>query len=200
MSGNISFNPMTTLNASNSFLVDTDGFVQGTYFDDPSMRYQLRGGIASSAITHPIWGGLPVTVAIPAIGANAMGPTINLATTIAAIAGWSVFNQAHHMILTPGNTVPLASAGMTVQFIEPGSLLRLAVQCDPVLADALSGDQQNVQVAWDFTNNRLTTYSSGTALPVLVEMVNLTSKIVNYNSSTGAVTWTDAGPAAIIRI
>jgi hypothetical protein len=104
------------------------------------------------------------------------------------------------MILTPGNTVPLASAGMTVQFIEPGSLLRLAVQCSSTLADALSGGQQNQQVAWDFTNNCLTTYVSGTALPVLVEMVNLTSKVVTYNSTTGAVTWNDAGPAAVIRI
>jgi hypothetical protein len=96
--------------------------------------------------------------------------------------------------------VPLASAGMTVQFIEPGSLLRLAVQCSPALADALSGGQQDQQVSWDFTNNYLTTYTSGTALPVLVEMVNLTSKVVTYDSTTGAVTWNDAGPAAVIRI
>lgn len=196
----ISFNPMQTLVATTSFLVDTDGFVQGTYFDDPSMRFQLRGGIASSSLTQPVWGGLPVVVDVPNIGANALGPTISLATTEATIGGWTVFNQAHHMILTPGNTVPIATSGMTVQFIEPGSLLRLVVKCNATLADALSGGAQNQQVSWDFTNNELTTYSTGTALPVLVELVNLTSKVVNYDSSTGAVTWIDAGPAAVIRV
>lgn len=200
MSGSISFNPMTTLNAPSSFLVETDGFVQGVYFDDPAMRYQLRGGIAG-AITVPIWGGVPVSLAVPALGKNSLGPTVTQATTTGGIGGWAVFNQAHHMVLTPGNTVPLATAGMTVQFIEPGSLLRLCVQIDPAIADTLEGNAQTQQVSWDFANNRLMAYNATPgALPVLVELVNTNSKIVNYNTTTGAVTWSDGGPAAIIRV
>lgn len=201
MSGTISFNPMLTTVAANTFLVETDGFVQGTFYDDPAMRYQLEGGVFAAAQAHVLWGGLPVSLAVPALGSNPLGPTVALATTNAGIEGWSMFNQASAMLLTPGSTVPVAGAGMSVNFIRPGSLLRIALQIDPAITSSLAGGATNQQVSWDFTNNRIMAYNSGIgALPVLVEFVNTNSKVVSYDSGTGAVTWNDAGPCAIVRI
>ncbi|OYV49198.1 MAG: hypothetical protein B7X10_02125 [Burkholderiales bacterium 21-58-4] len=199
MSGNITFNPMLTTVAASSFTVSTDGYVQGTVFDDPGLRYQIRGGFVANTVTQPVWGGLPLSVAIPA-NSSGIGPSLTLATTIANITGWSVFNQANNMILTPGPNVPVSTIGMGVNFIEPGCGLRLAVKCSTSLLSALPGEAQNTQVQWDFTNNQLEAYVSGTALPVVVEFVSSTSKVVVYNSGTGAVTWDDAGPCAVIRV
>ena len=57
----------------------------------------------------------------------------------------------------------------------------------------------NQQVTWDFTNNRLGTFASGdTALNVKVLNVSANSKIVNYDSTTGAVSWS-YGYAALIQ-
>lgn len=196
----ISFNPMTQQAATSSFVTDTQGYIQGTYLDDPAMRFQLASGTIASSVTQPVWGGLPITLTVPADNSPEAGPTIALASTIAGIAGWTLFNQSHNMILTPGNNVPQADAGMTINFAKPGSLLRVAVKCNSTLLNNLAGGLDNVQVAWDFTNDELTTYSSGTALPVTIEAVSSTSQVVNYNSSTGAVTWDYAGPCAVIRI
>lgn len=199
MSGNISFNPMTTTGAANSFVVETNGFVEGTFYDDPAVRYQLEGGYAASGISHVIWGGLPLTLAVPDVGSNAMGPACSLATTNSGINAWALFNQAAGMVLVPGSTVPVATAGMSVNFARVGSNLRVALQLDPAILNAVEGGAPNQQVSWDFTNNRITTYSSGVgALAVQILFVNSNSKIVSY--SGGAVTWNDAGPAAIVRI
>lgn len=201
MSGNISFNPMVTTGAANSFVVDTNGFVQGTVYDDPGVRYQYEGGQVASGVAHPVWGGLPISLAVPQLGQSANGPPCSLATANANIEAWVIYNQAAGMIVLPGSTAPVASPGMSINFVRPGSLLRLALQVDPAIVNSLVGGAQNQQVSWDFTNNRIMAYSSGVgALPVQIEFVNIASKVISYNSSTGAVTWNDAGPCAVVRI
>lgn len=201
MSGSITFNPMVTTGAASTFLVETDGFVQGTFFDDPAMRYQLEGGYVAAAQAHVVWGGLPLSLTVPQLTQNALGPACALATTNAGIEAWCVFNQAAAMIVTPSSTVPTAGAGMSINFVRPGSLLRLALQIDPAITNSLVGGATNQQVSWDFTNNRIMAYSSVVgALPVQIEFVNTNSKVVVYNSGTGAVTWNDAGPCAVVRI
>lgn len=198
---NITFNPMVTTGAGQSFLLETDGFVQGTFFDDPAMRYQLEGGFVARTETAPIWGGLPLSLLVPELGANPLGPSCSIATTTAGINAWCMFNQAAGMIITPSSTVPSASSGMSVNFVRPGSLLRIALPVNPSLVNSLVGGSTTQQVSWDFTNNYITTYNSGIgALPVQIEFVNTNSKVVSYNSSTGAITWNDAGACAIVRI
>ena len=62
--GSISFNPQVTTNISNGFVLSTEGYVQGVFLDDPSMRTQLEGGIVGSGVSQPLWGGLAVSLAV----------------------------------------------------------------------------------------------------------------------------------------
>lgn len=199
--GAISFNPMTTSAPQNSFLLQTDGLVQGTFQDDPSSNMWLCGGQLDSTVAQPIWGGMAITEKVNAPGANQMGNSIILASANANVTGFTVFNRGNNMIITPGNTVPQASAGMSIMYFRTGSNARIAVQCDATLANNLDAGNVNQQVSWDFTNQKLITYSSGIgALACKVLMVTTnTSKIVNYNSGTGAVTW-NTGFVALIQI
>lgn len=200
MSASITFNPMTTTGASNAFVVETDGFVQGTFFDDPAMRYQLEGGFVAASQAHVVWGGLPLSLSVPQLGSNPNGPSCALATTNAGIEAWCVYNQAAAMIVTGANP-PTAGAGMSINFLRPGSLLRVALPVASSLVSTLVGGATNQQVSWDFTNNEIMAYNSGVgALPVQIEFVDTNSKVVSYNSGTGAVTWNDAGACAIVRI
>ncbi|NDU92425.1 MAG: hypothetical protein G3I10_07425 [Ferrovum sp.] len=193
----LSFNPMQTTQPASSFLLQSDGYVQGAFFDDPSARLWLATGYIAYAVTQPIWGAMAITELVPT--SNQLGNELELATTVANTTAFTVFNQASNMIITPGNTVQQADAGMTVSYFRLGSNARIAVQCDPTLAGTLDGGATNQEVLWDFTNQKLITYTSGTALPVKVLSVNTNSKIVSYNSGTGALTWT-TGACAIIQI
>ena len=199
--GSISLNPMVTTGISTGFVVETDGYVQGVFLDDPAMRYQLEGGQVASTQATPLWGGVPVTLVTSAVGKNAQGMQVSSATTLAAINGWTFFNQATAGIITPSSNVPVYTSGMSVNFARPGSLLRicLAVESTSIL-DSLVGVDANVDLYWDTTNNCLTTSSAGTLgpLPVQLESLSATSKTVTYVSPNA--NWNDAGPAAIVRI
>lgn len=192
----ISFDPMKTLTAINSFVAETTGYVEGTYLDDPAVRFQLESGQIGSGVTQPVWGGLPINLTVPT--SPELGNEITLSTGYTDIVGWSCFNQAHNTILTPGNNVPQAVAGMTMNLFRTGTLARLVVKCDPTLVNTIVGGVGNQQVSWDFTNNQLIAFNT-TALPVQVEYATTNGKAVNYNSSTGALTWETAA-VAVIRI
>jgi hypothetical protein len=191
---------MTTSAPQNSFLGQTEGYVQGAFFDDPTSNMWLLSGQIDPSVTQPVWGAMAITEDIPAPNANQMGSNIKIAANNAGVTGFTVFNRGNNMIITPGNTVPQASAGMSIMYFRTGSNIRIAVQCDATLANNLSPGAINQQVSWDFTNQKLITFSSGVgALACKVLSVNTNSKIVNYNSGTGVLTWT-TGAAAIIQI
>lgn len=103
------------------------------------------------------------------------------------------------MIITPGNTVQTASSGMSIPYYRIGSNARIPVLCSAGLITAVEANPINTQVQWDFTNNQLIPFASGTALNVQVVGLDSNSKVVSYNSGTGAVTWT-TGSVAIIQI
>ncbi len=203
--GNISFNPMATTGIPNAFVTQTGGYVQGVFLDDPAMRNQLEGGVVATGQATPLWGGLPITLAIPAAGAqsgNALGPAISEATTSSAVHGWTLFNQASAGIITPSSNVPLYSSGMSINFARAGSLLRVALPVLAASANALIGAAPTLPVYWDYTNQWLTTTQPGSqaALALQVEFIDLNSKTVTYNSGTGNATWNAAAPVAICRI
>jgi hypothetical protein len=195
---NISFDPSVTSAPQNSFQRTTTGYVQGAFMDDPSSRMYLSSGVIASSVTQPFWGGMAIQELVPTANENQQGSSIALAADTAAVTGFSVFNQAYNWILTPGNTVPVGGAGMTAMFFRLGSNARIAVQADANLAAAIEGNGINQQVEWDFTNQKLIPYSAN-ALPVKVLSIESNSKIVSYNSGTGAVTWS-VGPAAVIQL
>lgn len=196
----ISFNPMQTSAPQDSFLLQTEGYVQGAFMDDPSANMWLLSGLLDSAITQPVWGGMAITEKVNAPNSNQMGNTLDIAANNAGVTGFTVFNRGNNMIITPGNNVQQAGAGMTMMYFRTGSNARIVVQCDSTLAGNLDTGAVNQQVSWDFTNQKLITYSSGVgALACKVLAVNTNSKIVSYNSGTGALTWT-TGAAALIQI
>lgn len=206
MSGNISFNPYATTTPQNTFLLETQGYIQGVAYDDSSAYQWLAGGVLASTETLPMWGGVPIEelVNLPGTNADSLGGNVKRSASQATVTGWSVFNQAAHMVITPGNTVPLASIKNGVQFFRLGTNQRIAVQADPALAAGVSGDSISAAALyWDVTNYRVTLTTSGGnfALPTSTRLlsINSNSKIVSYNSGTGAVTWT-SGSAAIILI
>lgn len=204
MSNVINFNPMTTQTGQNSFQTESQGYIQGTFMDDPVARMWLLTGLVSNSATVPMWGGVPIIENIPSLSANSEGtPNATLAVPTAAdtVTGFTVFNRAHNMVITPGNNVPVSGPDMNIAYFRTGSNIRIPVKIASSLVTTLEGSSITTQVSWDFTNYELTAYVNGTntVLPVKVVKLMPNSKIVNYDSGTGAVTWA-YGDAALIQL
>lgn len=199
----ISFDPQLTTSPSNNFQVSTEGYIQGTTFDDTSSRMWLASGVIASSVTQPVWGGLLVTEDVATVNSNQLGNSLVLASAAGNVTGMTVFDQASNMIIVPGNSVQTAMAGMTVNYYRFGTNARIAVQVLSTLVATLEGGAINQTLYWDPALFQLT--ASGTAgafaLPATTKIVSLNSnsKIVSYDSGTGAVSWT-TGNAAIIQI
>ena len=200
---NISINPFQTTNFPGTFSVDSTGWVQGIFVDDPAIRFQLAGGFVASSETTPMWGGIAVAAAVPnpASQTPQLGYELTRAGSIGAIDGFTVFNQAIAMVQTPQSRVPMAGSNMEISFFKLGSKARIVVQADAAFAATLEGNAISQQVAWDTTNQKLIAYSSGTALPVKVLGVNVgNSKIVSYASGTNFANWTNDGSTVLIEL
>lgn len=199
----ISFNPQATTSPSNNFLAQTEGYVQGTTFDDYSSRAWLASATIASSVTQPVWGGMVVTEEIATVNNNQLGNSLVLASAAGNVTGITVFDQSQNMIIVPGNSVQTALAGMTINYYRFGTNARIAVPVLSSLVASLEGGAINQALYWDPALFQLT--ASGTsgafALPSTTKIIsfNSNSKIVSYNSGTGAVTWT-TGNAAIISI
>lgn len=213
MAALIAFNPYSTLSSDNSFFTQTQGMVQGVAWDDPTARMWLAEGMLASTETLPMWGGVPIgeQITLAGTGPQALGPNIVRATSAATTTGFSVFNQMGHMVITPGATVPLAGSLNSVGYYRLGTNQRIVVQADPHLVstlvsagtDLINGPANTAPTLyWNTTSYWITDQSSGGwALPTSLRilMVNTNSKVVSYNSGTGAVTWT-TGDAALLLI
>ena len=173
----ISFNPQLTTSPQNSFLVNTEGYVQGSFFsDDPAIRLSLLAGQLVSSVVGPVWGGMALTEGVNAPNSNQAGNPLSLATAISNLTAFSVFNQSANMIIVPGNSVQQAVAGMTAMYFRLGSNATIAVNCDPSLAAALDNGNTNQTVSWDFNNSRLQAYDASTAT---VSLTSITSSYSN---------------------
>lgn len=199
MTAVISFNPVLTTVASDSFNVQSNGFIQGQAMDDPSTRFRLAAGVLADTETLPMWGGVGVYNDIPGVAPSpTLGGLLGRANTLTAaqsksLTGFSVFDQDHSMVNTPQSPVPLAGSRMSVNYYRLGSLARIAVKCDPALA-GLEDHIITSQVSWDFVNQLLVPYIG-----------TLTISSGTYNNTTGEVVLTmsapitfDAGDAIVV--
>lgn len=165
MVATLNVNPMQTTNAAGSFRNVSDGFIQGMSMDDPAIRNELAGGVLSSLETLPMWGGVGISELIPTplsstTHSTTLGGDIRRATLLTGslpLTGFSVFDQAHHMINTPQSPVPLALTGMSVHFFRLGCGMRIPVKCDPTLV-SLYASSIITQVSWDFVNQQLVAF------------------------------------------
>lgn len=198
----ITINPAATTSASNSFLLETQGYVQGLSLDDPIARQWLVGGTVASTVAQPVWGGMAVSELLAAPGASGTGNSVAIATTAADICGFTVFDRAFNMLITPsGNSAPVAAAGSSVAYYRLGSNARIPVLCTAALITALEGNPSNTTVLWDPVNQQLVPSgtSGGLALDVRVVALNSNSKVVAYDSATQTATWT-TGSVAVIQL
>ena len=166
MVATISFNPITTTNASGSFNIESTGYIQGNANDDPSARNWLSGGVLASTETLPMWGGVGISEAVPGVAGQPLpqlGGYISRATQIGSagsagsLTGFSVFDQNYSAINTPQSPVPLLGSGQMVNFYRLGTNARIAVNCNPSLV-SLDGGIITQQVSWDFVNQQLVPY------------------------------------------
>jgi hypothetical protein len=143
-----------------------------------------------------MWGGIPIAEHVqPATGfAQPLGGTITRATTVTAsltgtLTGFSVFDQAHHMINSPQSQVPLAASGMSVHFYRIGSNARIPVACNPSLVSLATGII-SPQVSWDFNDGLLQPFDAATAT------VSITS--ITWASTNGGQGVVVAGAATVV--
>lgn len=199
MSANLSFNPYKSTTGQGLFAgASADGLVQGVAYPDPATRFALRTGILSNAETIPMWGGLAIyenvpdgytapSVSLGDIGgrAPALGVSVGRATALtgaSAYAGFSVFDQAYGMVITPDSRVPMIGSGGQVMTYRKGSGARIAVKCDPSLI-GLQGGPIGANVSWDWVNGLLVPY-----------LGTLTISSGTYVTGTGVVTLTMSAP------
>jgi hypothetical protein len=199
----ITINPGQVTNALGSFFATSEGYVQGCAQYDPANRFELNQGIVGLGVTTPMWGGEGITESIgtPANEALALGSVLTLATAAANLTGFTVFDQAAAMIQSAQSPVPLAMAGMAINYFRFGSQMRIAVACSNAVATAFEGGAVNQALYWDYTNQLLLNAPGGTAIPAKVVDVNVgNSKVVSYSSGTGFATWVNNGSTAVILI
>lgn len=196
MALNTPFYPYATTNAQGSFSVQSAGYVQGVYMDDPAVRYALAIGTLSSSATGPIWGGCAVSESVaPSLGYDrTQGGTLVAATSQSNLTGFSVFNNAYAWPGSPQSPVPTAgAAGMTIPFFRMGSGARIAVAMDPSLV-SLNGGLITQQVSWDFNDQVLQPYDASTAT------YSVTSATSSYSNGvyTIAIVMAAASPVGAV--
>ena len=180
------FNPLPMTNALGSFpSPDTDGYIVGTFMDDPAIRNELANGVLANTETLPIWGGVGIYENIPSpptpfvseLGGQVGRATSVTASAAASLTGFSVFNQAYAWVTSPQSTVPTGGSGMTVPLFRLGSGARIVVACDAALV-SIEGDIITQQVSWDFIGQQL--------VPYVAPYVAATPSVYNsYTSATG---------------
>lgn len=193
-------NPAVTTNFPGTFVVESDGYVQGLIMDDPALRYQIAGALVGSGVATPMWGGEAITEVLPAATPQPLGNNVILATAYANLTGFTTFNQGGAGLVSAQSQVPLYSAGQSINIIRMGSGVRIAVKCDPTLAASLLGEDINQQVSWDFTNQLLVAFSSTALACKILDVQVGNSKTVTYNTGTGFATWDLTGACALIQI
>jgi hypothetical protein len=208
----ISINPQITTNAAGTFGVTWDGLMQGVAMPAPNAMFNLAGGIVAPTETDPMFGGIGISEQVPLNPGSppitpdpSQGGYVSRATNISAagaalsLTGFTVFDQDYSMINSPGSQVPLAGAGMQVNFYRLGSGARIVVAIDPALVN-LYGQVITQQVSWDFTNQRLIAFAT-TALPCKILKVQPTNSMtVLFTSGSGVANWNRNGAAAVILI
>ncbi len=201
MTAQVTFNPYLQSGGNNGlFNATSNGLRQGTAYPDPATRYALRGAILASDETIPMWGGVGIYENVPGVAGQpnpVLGPVVGRANSLTgakALAGFSVFDQAYGMITSPQSPVPLIGTGGQVMTYALGSRARIAVACDPSLAD-LQGGPIGASVSWDFVNQLLIPFGASA----------LTISSGTYDNATGLVTLVmsapivfDAGDAVVI--
>jgi hypothetical protein len=208
----ITLNPLPTTFASGTFGVSTDGYIAGAAYPDPASRYKLRAGFIAAAVTGLVYGGIGVSASVQAAASPMLGPQLAIATAIANLTGFAVWDQSAAPVQTPQSPVPLASPGMGMSFYEFGSGACIALPISSANAAALLNGLDNVQLSWDYTNQVVIPFtnsganagaipgpSNGNAKIIDVQIGNSWIVVPN-NPGAGQATWNQAGSVVVLQI
>lgn len=203
----IILNPLPTTFASGTFNDSTIGYVAGSLYPNASARNTIRTGFIASSVTGLMYGGVGVTVTTQGAASPMLGPTLTIATAIANLGGFLVWDQSAAPVQTPQSTVPLASPGMSFSFVEFGLGNCIALPMSAANAANLLGVSNITQLTWDYTNQVLLPYSSGqipgpSSLPAKIIDVQIgNSWVVTPNSpASGEAVWNESGAVVVLQI
>lgn len=192
MVANVPYSPFATTNSPGSFNVESTGLVIGMAYDDPTSRNWLAGGVLATSETLPMWGGVAISESVPGLAGGpviALGPFVTRATSLTSatnpLDGFSVYNQAHHMIASPSSQAPVSVGGQSVHFYRMGTRARIAVTCSASLA-SLRGQSILNQVSWDFVNQQVVPAQAAYAANTLTaaSWANTNGGQVSYTTTT----------------
>jgi hypothetical protein len=194
----------TTVSQS-SFLLQSDGFVAGTLYGKYPDRYAIEGGVVGSAVTTPLYGGLPVTMTVVAPnsssgGSSGIGQPLVAATALANIDGWTVFDQASASPISATSNVPLYYANASINFVRAGSGVYLVLPVNPSAVNTIAGGATNQTIYWNFTNNYVDVTGTG-ALGLQIIALNSNSKTVTYVAGPPiTANWAAGGSTIVVRV
>ena len=194
----ISFNPSQTTSPQSTFAVQTGGYTQGTFQDDPTTRLWLLSGTVASATNVPVYGGIALTESVPTTNSQT-GASLGVASTTSGINAWAVFNQGYNGIITPGNSVPQYTANGTLNYFRTGSNARIAVKADASVSAFVAGSSTATGLFWDTVLQILTATSGANTVAFTGRIISLNSTSKIILNTAGVLTWT-TGLAAMIQI
>ena len=186
--------------ANNTFLLNTDGFIVGTLYGKFPDRYAIEGGVVASTQATPLYGGLPLTLAVtaPTIqGSSGLGERATLATAQTNIDGWSVFDQGAAGIISGFSNVPLYYANTSINFVRSGFLV---LPVNPAAVNTIAGGASNQNIFWNFTNNYVDVTGTG-ALGLQIIALSTNSKTVTYAAGPPiTANWNGSGSAIVVKL
>lgn len=221
----VTFNPMPVTNNAGSFRITSQGYVAGTAYPNVAARNFLQAAIIdpSASSSAFFYGGVGVTAKTvnpsgsPAVS-TVLQKMLDLATGLSSLTGFAVFDQSAAGIQAPTSSVPLYSAGQSLNFYGFGSGACIALPITAANAAELQGVADNTAVSWDYTNQVVipyttsganagpipgTAWNSTVAAPVarIVDVQLNNSMVVTINSpTTGLASWNSAGSVVVLEI
>jgi hypothetical protein len=186
--------------ANNTFLLNTDGFIVGTLYGKFPDRYAIEGGVVASTQATPLYGGLPLTLAVtaPTIqGSSGLGERATLATAQTNIDGWSVFDQGAAGIISGFSNVPLYYVNTSINFVRSGFLV---LPVNPAAVNTIAGGASNQNIFWNFTQNYVDITGTG-ALGFQIIALSTNSKTVTYAAGPPiTANWNGSGSVIVVKI
>jgi hypothetical protein len=211
----ITIDPTATTSFGELSHLTSDGLIQGDVQVNPFTSAGLEAGVVASNATYPLYAGLPISLGVQILGSDRKGVTVRksfVGNVAAGIQGWTTSQGSGVMGFSSFTSQPpLFPQGGSINFYKSGSKGRVAVRINNTLAAALANtDFITTPVMWDWTNDELVAWTSGTDAANLqlttVSIIAVSPYNANHNLSiaydtgTGVATYATNKSLAIIEV
>ena len=215
MAFNLPLNPTATTGFGNLSYPTSGGLIQGEVQENPYTSANLEAGVIASSETYPLYAGLPLSLGIQIAGTDTKGATVfksAVGNVAAGIQAWSVSQRSGVMGFSSFTSQPpLYPQGNSINFYRSGTKGWVAVRINNTFAATLANTNLvNTPVMWDWTNNELVAWTSGTdAANLQLTSIRLVSVhpydavhtlSIAYDTGTGIATYVENKSLAIIEV